>query len=170
MQVQLSVGTENLAPCDQPPCTKNLTAMQKHSCVRPKAVDCVPGGVGQTRSGGCGLSPQVRQSVFTVFGKHREAASGCMQSAPAARYLAAKQRQTVSHQKLLTVSQVVWDRPDLGVTCPHRCDRVMVPCEQPPCTRNLAEMPNTTLSEQRLLTASQEALDRPGMGVTCPHM
>jgi hypothetical protein len=25
----------------------------------------------------------------------------------------------------LTASKEAWDRPDLGVTCPHRCDRVL---------------------------------------------
>ncbi len=48
-----------------------------------------------------------------------------MLSAPGARNLTAKQRQTVSHQKLLTVSQEVWDRLGMSVTCAHRCDRVL---------------------------------------------
>ncbi len=30
----------------------------------------------------------------------------------------------MSHLKLLTASHEEWDRPDLGVTCAHRCDRV----------------------------------------------
>jgi hypothetical protein len=26
----------------------------------------------------------------------------------------------------LTASKEAWDRPDMGVTCPHRCDRVLL--------------------------------------------
>ena len=28
--------------------------------------------------------------------------------------------------KLLTASKEAWDRPDMGVTCPHRCDGVLL--------------------------------------------
>jgi hypothetical protein len=59
-----------------------------------------------------------------------------------------------------------WDKPGMSVTCPQRCERVLVqpsvgtenlaPCDKHTCTRNLAKMPNTAVSHLKLLTVSQE--------------
>jgi hypothetical protein len=218
--LQPSVSTEKLAPWDQPAGARNLTSMPR---CHTKAVDCVQGGMGQTRSGcdlsplprthgsgmeqtrsGCDLAPQVWQSAGTALSRHTKA--GTMRSARWRKkpYFNA----TVSHlvcwlrprrhgtdqiwvwpvptgvteccyspelaQKSwhseislmaqetllqchcgtlrpLTASKEAWDRPDMGVTCPHRCDRVLVqpsvgtqklaPWDQPAGARNLTSMP-----------------------------
>ncbi len=62
-----------ISPWRQKPHSKAKT-----NCVKPKAVDCVPSGMGQTRAG-CDLSPKVRQSAATTLSRQREA--GCMRSA-----------------------------------------------------------------------------------------
>jgi hypothetical protein len=53
--------------------------------------------------------------------------------------------------RLLTASKEAWDRPDMGVTCPQRCDGVLLqllvgteklaPWDQPHGARSLSLMP-----------------------------
>jgi hypothetical protein len=88
-----------------------------------KAVDCVQGGMGQTRYGCDPVTCPHRcdrvllqLSVITESWHH--------EISPMAQETLLQCHCVTL--KLLTASKEAWDRPDMGVTCPHRCDGVLL--------------------------------------------